>query len=142
MIEKCQKSLFRKIIRRSVLVFLVAGIAVSYAQAEVKQLSMGTATVGGVFYNLGSPLAQCVNKALPDVNITAEITQGTTENMRLIQQKKMQLAVITPFIDSFARQGVKMFKGTPIDFASWFDCFPMQTCGASWPSPKHRVLRI
>jgi len=80
------------------------------AYAEVKQLSMGTATVGGVFYNLGAPITQCVNKAFPEVNITAEITQGSTENLRLIQQKKMQLAVITPMIGTFARKGIKMFK--------------------------------
>lgn len=66
------------------------------ARAEVTQLSMGTATVGGMFYNIGMSIAQCVNKALPDVNITAEITEGSTENLRLIGQKKMQLAVITP----------------------------------------------
>lgn len=86
------------------------------AIAEVKQLSMGTGTVGGLFYNIGSPLAQCINKALPEVNVTAEVTQGSTENLRLINQKKMQLAVITPFIGSFARNGVKMFKGKPVDF--------------------------
>ncbi|MBW1736905.1 MAG: TAXI family TRAP transporter solute-binding subunit [Deltaproteobacteria bacterium] len=86
------------------------------AEAKVIQLSMGTATVGGIFYNIGAPIAQCVNKALPDVNITAEFTQGSTENLRLINQKKMQLAVITPMIGYFARKGIKMFKGKRIDF--------------------------
>jgi TRAP transporter TAXI family solute receptor len=86
------------------------------AYAEVKQLSMGTATVGGIFHNVGSPLAQCVNKALPEVNITAEFTQGSTENLRLIGQKKMQLAVITPAIGNAARKGIRMFKDKPVDF--------------------------
>jgi len=86
------------------------------AHAEVKQLSMGTATVGGIFYNMGGPLATCVNKALPEVNITAEITQGSTENLRLIDQKKMRLAVITPMIGYYARHGTHMFKKKPIDF--------------------------
>jgi TRAP transporter TAXI family solute receptor len=84
--------------------------------AEVTQLSMGTATVGGIFYNIGMPVAQCVNKALPEVNITAEITEGTTENLRLIGQKKMQLAVITPNIGYYARKGERMFKDKPVDF--------------------------
>lgn len=88
----------------------------SSASAEVKQLSMGTATVGGIFHNIGSPLAQCVNKALPEVNITAEFTEGTTENIRLIGQKKMQLAIITPAIGNSARLGQKMFKDNPVDF--------------------------
>ena len=88
----------------------------STAHAEVRQLSMGTATVGGLFHNIGMPIAQCINKALPDVNITAEVTQGSTENLRLIKQEEMQLAVITPMIGSFARKGIKMFKGKPVDF--------------------------
>ncbi len=86
------------------------------AHAEVKQLSMGTATVGGIFYNIGAPLATCINKALPEVNITSEITQGSTENLRLIKTKKMQLAVITPMIGYFARKGIRMFKDKPVDF--------------------------
>jgi TRAP transporter TAXI family solute receptor len=86
------------------------------AHAEVKQLSMGTATVGGLFHNIGMPIAQCINKVLPDVNITAEVTQGSTENLRLIKQKEMQLAVITPMIGYFARKGIKMFKKKPVDF--------------------------
>ena len=83
----------------------------------VEQLSMGTATVGGIFYNLGAPITQCVNRALPEVNITAEFTQGSTENLRLIGQKKMQLATITPSVGTAARQGIKMFKKSgKIDF--------------------------
>jgi len=82
----------------------------------VEQLSMGTATVGGLFYNLGSPITRCVNDALPEVNITAEFTQGSVENLRLIGQKKMQLAIITPSIGTAARKGTAMFKGKePID---------------------------
>jgi len=87
------------------------------ASAEVKQLSMGTATVGGIFYNLGAPITQCVNKAMPEVNITAEITQGSVENLRLMGQNKMQLATITPMIGAYARKGVAMFKKSgAIDF--------------------------
>lgn len=87
------------------------------AYAEVKQLSMGTATVGGIFYNIGGPLAQCVNQALSqEVNITAEFTQGSTENLRLIGQKKIELAIITPMIGAYARKGIKMFKDKSVDF--------------------------
>ncbi len=101
-------------------VFICLGIivfSVGAAQGEVKQLSMGTATVGGIFYNLGAPITQCVNKALPEVNITAEFTQGSTENLRLIQQKKMEMAIITPMIGTFSAKGIKMFKKSgKVDF--------------------------
>ena len=87
------------------------------AYAEVQQLSMGTSSVGGVFYNIGAPVAQCINKVLPEVNVTAEFTEGSTENLRLIQKKKMQLAVISPMVGYFAGKGIRMFeKSGSVDF--------------------------
>ena len=65
--------------------------------------------------NIGSAIAQCVNKALPEVNITAEFTEGSNENIRLIDQKKMELALITPQIGYNARKGLPPFKDKPID---------------------------
>jgi TRAP transporter TAXI family solute receptor len=91
-------------------------IAVPAVAKDVHQLSMGSATAGGIFANVAGPIAQCVNKALPDVNITAEFTQGSTENLRLIDQDKMQLAIITPQIGVYAREGQRMFKGKKIEF--------------------------
>ena len=82
----------------------------------VEQLSMGTSSVGGFFYNIGAPVAQCINNALPEVNVTAEFTEGSTENLRLIQKKKVQLAVISPMVGFFARKGIAMFKKSgPVD---------------------------
>ncbi|MEW6669509.1 MAG: TAXI family TRAP transporter solute-binding subunit [Thermodesulfobacteriota bacterium] len=86
------------------------------AYGQVKQVSMGTATVGGIFNNIGSSMAQCINKALPEVNVTAEFTEGSVENLRLIDQKKMGFALITPQIGYNARKGEGPFKGKPIDF--------------------------
>ena len=108
------KKALRLLLISFTLLILTLSFQGSAAAAKVKQLSMGTATVGGIFYNLGAPVSQCVNKALPEVNITAEITQGSVENLRLISQKKMQLAVITPMIGYFARNDMRMFKDKPI----------------------------
>jgi len=89
----------------------------SSASAEVQQISMGTSSVGGLFYNIGSPIAQCINSQLPEVNVTAEFTEGSTENLHLLGQKKMHLAIISPMIGYYARNGSHMFqKGGPIDF--------------------------
>jgi TRAP transporter TAXI family solute receptor len=98
------------------LLMLTLSFQGSASTAEVTQLSMGTAAVGGFFYDVGAPVAQCINKALPEVNVTAEFTEGSTENLRLIGQKKMELGVISPMIGHFARNGLAMFKDKPIDF--------------------------
>lgn len=81
-------------------------IGVVSAQA-VTQLHMGTASVGGAFPSVGLALAQCLNKFLSEVNITAEITGGTIENLRLLDDRKIQLAIINP------RIGYEALKGKP-----------------------------
>ena len=95
----------------SLFIFLNIGTALA-----VQQLSMGTATVGGFFSRVGAPIAECINRNFPDVNVTAEFTEGSTENLRLIQKKTIQLAVISPMIGHFARNGIRMFKDKPVDF--------------------------
>ena len=100
----------------SVFVFSIAFFGAGSALA-VEQLSMGTSSVGGFFYNVGASVAQCINKALPEVNVTAEFTEGSTENLRLIQKKKMQLATISPMVGWFAGKGINMFKKSgPVNF--------------------------
>lgn len=78
--------------------------------AAVTHLSMGTASVGGIFHSVGLALAQCVNKFLPEVNITAEITAGTIENLRLLDDRKIQLAVVTPQVAYQALTGKPPWK--------------------------------
>jgi hypothetical protein len=87
----------------------------SARSANVTQISMGTATVGGIFHEIGLPLATCVNTAWREVNITPEITEGSVENLRLMGQKKMLISVISPQIAYFARKGMANFKDNPVD---------------------------
>jgi len=93
-----EKKALRLLLISFTLLMLTLSFQGSASAADVTQLSMGTATVGGFFYDVGAPVAQCINKALPEVNVTAEFTEGSTENLRLIGQKKMQLGVISPMI--------------------------------------------
>jgi TRAP transporter TAXI family solute receptor len=77
---------------------------------------MGTASVGGTYHSVGLALAQCLNKFLPEVNVTAEITAGTIENLRLLDDRKIHLAVIAP------QHAFQALKGEPpwkkkIDFS-------------------------
>jgi uncharacterized protein len=110
----------RKTWARFVWVGLSLFISVTFVQhaalcASVMQISMGTATVGGIFPEIGFPVATCVNAAWREVNITAEFTEGSVENLRLMDQKKMQISVISPQIAYFARNRIAQFKDNPID---------------------------
>jgi hypothetical protein len=79
------------------------------AQA-VTQLHMGTASVGGTFHSAGLAVAQCLNNFLPEVNVTAEVTAGTIENLRLLDDRKIHLAVITPQVGYQALMGEPPWK--------------------------------
>ena len=106
----------KKIFQIIMILLFLALFSIPANAQQVLQLSMGSATAGGIFANLGGPIAQCVSQALPNVNITHEFTEGTVENLRLMDQGKMQLAIITPQVGAYARQGTQMFKNKKLDF--------------------------
>ncbi len=124
--------------------FLAAQVSilpVGEAHAKAIQLNMGTASVGGTFANIGAALAQCVNQNLPEVNITAGITQGSMENLRLIAKKQMQLATITPQFGAWARKGVKRFKGEKINFGVLVRLIPNAAAYAVLAKSKVKTIR-
>ncbi len=106
----------KNILQLSTILWFLVLFTIPAAAEQVLQLSMGSATAGGIFANVGGPIAQCVSQALPGVNITHEFTEGTVENLRLMDQNKMQLSIITPQVGVYAREGTQMFKDKKIDF--------------------------
>ncbi|MEW6666005.1 MAG: TAXI family TRAP transporter solute-binding subunit [Thermodesulfobacteriota bacterium] len=86
---------------------VVSPLSVSMAAQE---LHLGTSTVGGIYYNLGVPISQVLNKYIPEIHVTPEITIGTVENLRLIGQQKMELGITLSFVAVQALKGVETFK--------------------------------
>ena len=63
---------------------------------------MGTATTGGFTYIWGAAAAQIINKYVPSVNITAQITTGGNENIIRIVAGEMPMGVVgSNIIQSF-----------------------------------------
>jgi TRAP transporter TAXI family solute receptor len=80
------------------------------ASMAAQELHLGTSTVGGIYYNLGVPISQVLNKYIPEIHVTPEITIGTVENLRLMGQDKAELGVTLSFVAVEAFQGVGTFK--------------------------------
>lgn len=79
-----------------VLVLAALGAVTVHATGQTKRfLAFGTSSIGGTYYVIGGGMAAIVNKAVPTVNINAEVTGGTFNNMMLLGQKKIQLALVT-----------------------------------------------
>jgi len=73
-------------------------------------LSFATAGTGGTYFPLGAGMVSCINKLVPDLNLTALSTGGSVENARLIGQKKTDFALNNSSEIYLAYTGKEMFK--------------------------------
>jgi TRAP transporter TAXI family solute receptor len=69
------------------------------------QLFIGTAGKEGLFYPLGTAMAAVISKYVSEVDAIAPETSGTAENIKLLQQGKIELALAQPDLAWAASQG-------------------------------------
>lgn len=59
--------------------------------SQVQRLSMGTAGSGGAYYVMGSAMANLINKKLDGIEMDAEVTDGSIQNINFIQNGDMDI---------------------------------------------------
>ena len=97
----------------SVFVFFLAAmfLAVPISALAVEEIHFGTSAVGGIYFQIGMPMCQVINKYLgKEYHTTPETTIGSVENIRLLGQGKIQLGLAVPFMVSNAIRGLKPFE--------------------------------
>jgi len=75
-------------------VVLVAGLAISPAQAEPTTVLLGTATPGGGFELYGRHLAEVINETDPSLKIEPRATRGSAENLPLLEAGKLDIGLV------------------------------------------------
>jgi len=70
------------------------------------QLFIGTAGKGGVFYPLGTAMADILSRYASDLDAVAPETGGTAENIKLLQQGRIELALAQADVAWIAAQGL------------------------------------
>jgi uncharacterized protein len=70
----------------------LAAPSVLRAQTQ-RHLSIGAAGEGGIFYPLGSGMAALLSSAIPDLEAVFEQTDGSKDNIRLLDAGKIQIAL-------------------------------------------------
>lgn len=77
-------------------------------------ISVGTATIGGVFHTIGGAIADVVSRNMADQNweVTAEGTKGSQENIRLLvsADSNLEFALANAAISYFAVRGEGAWK--------------------------------
>lgn len=95
---------------------LILSASIGMAEAQVKRkLSMGTATIGGLYYIFGGAWAKALNEAVPEVEITAESTPGSVANAQMIQAGKIAIGFSQATAAYESYNGLGWTKGTKYD---------------------------
>jgi TRAP transporter TAXI family solute receptor len=93
-------------------VFVIAAVLICLTvfplrvSMAAQEIHLATSTVGGIYYMLGVPISQVLNKYIPEIHVTPEIGTGTVENLRLLGQKKVELGITLPL------KGIEAITGT------------------------------
>ena len=87
-----------------------------YARAHggTLRLSIATGNTGGVYYPYGGGLARVISQSIPNVDATAEVTNASVDNLKLIQRGQVDLAfTLTDTLDD-AAAGRGAFAKAPV----------------------------
>ncbi len=97
-------------------IFMIASVLICLTVSPLRtsmaaqEIHLGTSTVGGIYYMLGVPISQILNKYIPEIHVTPEMTIGSVENLRLMGQGKAELGLTMPLKAIEALNGTDAFK--------------------------------
>lgn len=94
---------------------------------EGQFVSIGTATQGGAFYQVGAAIANALNEGKEEggwKKVTAESTAGSLENLRRLESKEIQIGMSNSSITYFAVRGQGEFD-KKYDVKSIMTLFPL-----------------
>ncbi len=92
----------------AVMVFVIG--AVVSAHAAGTQLILATGGTAGTYYPFGGAMAKIWNSKIKDMNVTAQTSGASAENIRLINKGEVELALVQTDTLDFAFNGKEAFK--------------------------------
>lgn len=76
-----------------------------------KEFTLATGSKSGVYYPIGEALDMILKKTHPDCTLKIIETAGSIENLKLLKEGKVDLALVQNDIAHYATQGEAMFSG-------------------------------
>jgi len=91
----------------------------------VEFLSIVTGGTGGVYFPYGGGMSTVINRHIPYLRATAEVTGASVENTRMITEKSAELALIMNDVAYMAYNGEgEQFGGDPQPIRAVFSMYP------------------
>lgn len=101
----------KQIVNLSVVFLIITVISLfsGYALAR-DQILVGGATIGTTPYVYALGFSTLANKYFPKYKFMVQATGGTVENLKLVNQKEIEIVAVTPGVLTAAKEGTKWFK--------------------------------
>lgn len=88
-----------------------------------QRISVATGGTGGTYYPYGGTIASIINKYVPSLEASAEVTGASVENSRLIEQNEAQLALVMDDVVYHALHAEGAFDHV-IELRTLFEMYP------------------
>ncbi|HAI86054.1 MAG TPA: C4-dicarboxylate ABC transporter substrate-binding protein [Firmicutes bacterium] len=101
--------------KKSLLAFLavLCVLTVSIGVYCASDLVLATGGTAGTYYPLGGAIANIANKRISKMNMAAQATGASIENIRLVTKEEADLALVQNDTADYAYNGTEAFQGKP-----------------------------
>lgn len=89
---------------------LVFSVAITGCAPVKTNLILATGGTSGTYYPFGGAMAQIFNSKIQNMNVTAQSTGASVENLKLIGKKEAELAIVQNDMTDYAYNGLEAFK--------------------------------
>lgn len=105
----------KKYIVLALAVVLVLSLALTGCAPQKVNLILATGGTSGTYYPFGGAMAQIFNSKIENMNVTAQSTGASVENLKLIGKKEAELAIVQNDMTDYAYNGVEAFNEGKIE---------------------------
>lgn len=111
--------------KRTILAAILTALLVPAGQAfAATNMVLATGGTAGTYYPFGGAMARIWNNKIPGMNVTAQATGASVENVRLVNQKEAELAIVQSDTVDFAWNGKESFKAPAKKMAALAVLYP------------------
>jgi TRAP transporter TAXI family solute receptor len=105
----------KKYIVLAMLVVFVVSIGLTGCAPQNTNLIMATGGTSGTYYPYGGAIAQIFNSKIENMNVTAQATGASVENLKLVGKKEAELAIVQNDMTDYAYNGLETFADGKIE---------------------------
>ncbi len=105
----------KKYIVLALAVMFICTVAFTGCAPQKVNLILATGGTSGTYYPFGGSMAQIFNSKIENMNVTAQATGASVENLKLIGKKEAELAIVQNDMTDYAYNGTETFKDGKIE---------------------------